>query len=284
MRLTRHAAVVQTVHGRDDRRAKWGGLARSLLRVGAWTSAHVPHETIAVSEHLGYEYARAFGAVVHHVPNGVRPVRPMPPGDELRRLGVEAHRYVLFVGRLVPEKAPDLLVRAFARIRDPGLRLVIAGGSSHTDRYVSELRRHAAADPRVVLPGWVTGPALDELYTNAACFVLPSELEGLPLTLLEAASAGVPVVASAIPPHVEVLDPGGPGRRLFRTGDCTQLRDTVQMVVAHPARERSGARALRSEVLARFDWDRVAEQTEQIYHRALARLGRHGREPAVNPT
>lgn len=289
MRLAGDTAVVQTVHGRDDRRAKWGRAARSLLRAGAWSSARVPHETIAVSEHLGYEYARRYGTVVHHVPNGVRPVHALPPGEVLARLGVEAGRYVLFVGRLVPEKAPDLLVRAFAGIPDPGLRLVVAGGSSHTDPYVSGLQRLAGADARVLLPGWVTGRALDELYANAACFVLPSELEGMPLTLLEAASVGTPVVASSIPPHVEVLRAAGPGRRVFRTGDGGHLREVLRTVLADPEAERAGARSLRAEVLARFDWDRVADRTEEIYRRALA-VGRRGRghgtlcEPVVNPT
>src|SRR5204862_652941 len=149
-----------------------------------------------------------------------------PPNEIATRFGLHGGDYVLFVGRLVPEKAPDLLLRAFRHV--PGdVRLVIAGGSSFTDRYTDSLTALASDDKRVVLPGYVYGETLAELYANAAAFVLPSLVEGLPLTLLEAASYGAPVVASAIGPHFEVVGADGPGHRLVPAGDATTLASAL---------------------------------------------------------
>src|SRR5678815_2659627 len=145
-----------------------------------------------------------------HIVNGTPEVTPRPAAAITERWGLTRGSYVLSVGRLVPEKAPEHLLAAFADV--PGdTRLVLAGGSSHTDEYVSELHSMAAADPRVIMAGYVFGAELEELYSNAAAFVLPSLLEGLPLTLLEAASYGVPIVVSDIPPHLEVVAHDAPG-------------------------------------------------------------------------
>ena len=154
--------------------------------------------------------------------------------------------YALFLGRLVPEKAPDLLVRAFRNV-DTTARLVIAGGSSFTDRYVHELEVLAARDPRVLLVGSVHGELLHELYTNAALFVLPSRLEGLALTLLEAASYRLPLVASDIAPNREVIGDDGPGRRMFASGDAAGLTAALTATLRQPPRSvRRGRGARRS--------------------------------------
>jgi len=270
-RALSHARVVQTVHGLDDQRAKWGRGARSVLRTARWMSAHVPNATIAVSRALADEYAERQGRSAVYIPNGVS--EPVPQGPEpLARFDLQPHGYVLFVGRLVPEKAPDLLIRAFQRMH-PSLRLVVAGGSSHTDGYVAELRQAAAGDHRIVLTGYAYGPLLAALYRHAAAFVLPSALEGLPLTLLEAAASGVPVVASDIPPHLEVLGGDGPGHRLFASGDESGLAAALHGVLSDQTFERLGAEQLRRRVLARYSWDRATQATEAVYRMALGRFG-----------
>ncbi|MBA2495744.1 MAG: glycosyltransferase family 4 protein, partial [Acidimicrobiia bacterium] len=205
------AKVVLTVHGLDHQRAKWGGVARAVLGTAAWTSTWAPHAVVAVSAELEARHVGRRAPVVR-VTNGVTAPGPhLSRGEACARLGLGERPYVLFVGRLVPEKAPDQLLAAFARLAGDDLRLVLAGGSSFSDDYVATLRAAATADSRVVLAGYVHGAELDELYANAAVFVLPSRLEGLPLTLLEAASYATPVVASAIAPHVEVVGRPGPG-------------------------------------------------------------------------
>jgi glycosyltransferase involved in cell wall biosynthesis len=269
-RFLSRSGVVLTVHGRDDQRGKWGRGAKAVLGAAGWLSARVPDATIVVGRHLERYYHDAHGRRAVYVPNGVLAARPRPADGTLARLGLLPGRYLLFVGRLVPEKAPDLLLQAFRRL--PGdHRLVLAGDSSFSDRFTGGLRELAAGDPRVVLPGYVYGAQLQELYSNAAAFVLPSLLEGLPLTLLEAASYGLPVVVSSIPPHLEVLGSAGPGRRLHRPGDGDELLAALAQVLADPRVERAGATGLRDQVLRTYCWDDATERTEAVYRAVLER-------------
>jgi glycosyltransferase involved in cell wall biosynthesis len=259
------ARVVLTVHGLDDQRAKWGRGATMVLRTAGWLSGRVPDATIVVSRDLQRHYRQRHPRQpVFYVPNGVNPPPRRPPDGALARLGLTPGRYLLFVGRFVPEKAPDVLVRAFRRV--PGdSRLVLTGDSSFTNDYVQALRERAAEDPRVVLAGFIYGADLEELYGNAAAFVLPSKLEGLPLTLLEAAAAATPVVISSIPPHVEVVGSDGPGHRLVAPGDEVTLGHVLAQLLANPARERAGAAALADRVRRGYRWSAAAATTERVY-------------------
>ncbi len=267
-RYASRAKVVLTVHGRDGERAKWGRGAQMVLSSAEWMSAKVPDATIVVSRDLQRHYRDTYHRRTWDIPNGVTEPVPSPPAAITERWGLTEGSYVLFVGRLVPEKAPDLLIRAFRRM--PGdRRLVIAGGSSFTDDYVRSLERLAGSDDRVILAGYVYGDELSELYANAATFVLPSSLEGLPLTLLEAASYGTPVVASDIPPHLEVIGEEAPGRRLFTSGSEPELVAALERSLADPAAERDGARSFRDLVLERYRWDAVVEETERVYAEVL---------------
>jgi glycosyltransferase involved in cell wall biosynthesis len=278
------ARVVLTVHGLDDQRAKWGRVATIVLRTAGWLSGRVPDATIVVSRDLEHHYReRHRRQPVFYIPNGVNPPPQRPPDGAIARLGLTPGRYLLFVGRFVPEKAPNLLVRAFRRV--PGdSRLVLTGNSSFTNDYVQALRDRAAEDPRVVLPGFVYGADLEELYGNAAAFVLPSQLEGLPLTLLEAAAAATPVVVSSIPPHVEVVGTDGPGHRLVAPGDEVTLGRVLAQVLANPARERAGAAALADRVRRTYRWPAAAATTERVYRWLLDRRTpppEHAEQPAA---
>jgi glycosyltransferase involved in cell wall biosynthesis len=269
LRLRSRTKLVLTVHGLDGDRAKWGGMARSVLKTAEWLSARVPHETIVVSRDLKRHYLARHGRSTTYIPNGVDAPTYRPPAEISSRFGLERHGYILFVGRLVPEKAPDLLMRAFRRVPS-NLRLVVAGGSSFTDRYVESLKGQAARNSRVVFTGYVYDSLLEELYSNAAMFVLPSSLEGLPLTLLEAASYGIPVVASDIPPHAEVIGTPGPGKRLFPSGDEGALASTIEGVLRDLPAERAGAQALPLGILRRYRWDEAVEATLHTYRRLVA--------------
>lgn len=269
----RHTGVVLTVHGLDADRAKWGRVARTVLQTATWMSAHVPDATVTVSRGLAEHYRETYGTEAVYIPNGVDalPRLPAEPGGYLERLGLEPGSYALSVGRLVPEKAPDLLVRAFAAVPGEEARLVLAGGSSHTDGYVAEVEALAAADPRVLMPGFVHGADLQELYSNAAVFVIPSLLEGLPLTLLEAASYALPILASSIGPHVEVLQADQPGARLVPPGDVAALSDGLRRALRGDAEEVEGARALHARVIAEYDWEAAVDATEELYARVCGR-------------
>jgi glycosyltransferase involved in cell wall biosynthesis len=266
-RILSRARVVLTIHGLDDERAKWGKGAKSVLRTAQWMSAHVPNATIAVSRALSDYYAARHHRSAVYIPNGVSRGVGRPPAA-IREFGLEPGGYVLFVGRFVPEKAPDLLIRAFGQLDRP-LKLVLAGGSAYTDDYATELQRLAAADRRVVFTGYAYGDLLEELYSNAVAFVLPSNLEGLPLTLLEAGSHGTPVVASDIAPHLEVLGRERSGQRLFTSGSRDSLTAALERSLADPLEERAGADRFRERVLAGYSWDRAVLATESVYRMVL---------------
>jgi glycosyltransferase involved in cell wall biosynthesis len=267
-RYASRAKVVLTVHGRDGERAKWGRGASAVLSGAEWLSARVPDATIVVSEDLARHYRDAHGRRAIAIPNGVEPGVHVPATRITERWGLTEGSFIVFVGRLVPEKAPDQLLQAYRDV--PGdRRLVLAGGTSFTDTFVEGLERAAATDRRVLMPGYVYGETLQELYANATAFVLPSLLEGLPLTLLEAASYGTPVIASDIPPHLEVLGGEGAGRRIFPAGDVGALGAAIQRSLADPAAERAAAAAIRDDVLARYDWDDATERTLEVYRSIL---------------
>ena len=269
-RYLSRSKIVLTVHGLDYDRAKWGRAARAALKVGARLSARVPHATITVSQALADHFATRFGRQAVYIPNGIPEAHLEPLGGLTDRFGIEAGRYFLFVGRLVPEKAPDLLLRAFAKVQT-NARLLVVGGSGFTDEYAERLRRTAAMDPRVVMPGPVFGAELSALYSNAAAFVLPSSLEGLPITLLEAIGHRSPVIVSDIPPHLEVVGEDGPGRRVVPQGDEDALARAIAEVLEHSDAERSAAEALSRQVAARYSWDAAADATERVYFRTLGR-------------
>jgi glycosyltransferase involved in cell wall biosynthesis len=188
------------------------------------------------------------------------------------------------VGRLTPEKGPHLLLEAFRRIADPHLRLVIVGGSSHTDDYVADLERAARRDPRVDLRGYVFGQELTDLYAGARLFVQPSSLEGMPLTVLEAAACGAPLLASDIAVHREMLVPLGPGRRLFPAGSVDGLEAQLRSAIgADAGQERVAAGAFGEQVLLRYSWDDVADELEEHYFRVLGSTGRAAAAGVVRP-
>ncbi|MEU7845834.1 glycosyltransferase family 4 protein [Micromonospora parva] len=275
-RALSRARVVLTVHGLDNQRGKWGLAARAVLGSAHWFSGYVPHQRVAVSQGLAAHYGTRFGSPTTYIPNGVNPARTARIRQIQDRFGLTPGGYLLLVGRLVPEKAADLLIRAFRRTGTP-MRLAIVGGSSFTDDFVDRLRREAGADDRIVFTGFAYGDLLAELYSGAAGFVQPSRLEGLPLTLLEAAAYRLPIVASDIAPHVEVLSADAAGGRLFRDGDEDDLVRALTALLADLPGERAGAVALSERVTGRYSWDTAARELEQLYLRLAPQPGRRGR-------
>ncbi|MDP2234456.1 MAG: glycosyltransferase family 4 protein, partial [Actinomycetota bacterium] len=194
--------VVATVHGQDFRRAKWGGIASSLLKAGEWCALNVAHATISVSERLAEEYRCGGHENAHFIPNGVS----VPEGEDtsiLDELGLAGTPYILFAGRVTPEKGAHYLIEAWSRTGRP-MPLVVAGDTSFTGEYIAEVQAAAAAEG-VIFPGYVYGERLAALFRHATLFVLPSDLEGYPIVLLEAAAHGTPVLASDIPQNLEIL-------------------------------------------------------------------------------
>ncbi|MGL5931139.1 MAG: glycosyltransferase family 4 protein, partial [Dermatophilaceae bacterium] len=268
--LTRRR-VVLTVHGLDHQRAKWRGPATSVLALAHRLSGRVPHSVVTVSRALTEHYDTEFGCEPVYVPNGVPEPVLAPLPDRLRtECGLEPGRYVLFVGRVVPEKRPDLLVEA-ARSLPDDVKVVIVGGSAFTDGYLAELTALAGGDPRIVMPGFLYGDELAGVYQHAALFVQPSDLEGLPLTLLEAASYGIPVLASDIDPHREVLAPCRcDAHRTFPRGDLDALAAALAAMWHDRERLRQAAAGEAPRLVAPYRWPAAADAVAAVY-RSVAR-------------
>jgi len=276
-RATGRGAVVLTVHGLDFGREKWGLGARLALQMSARMSAHVPDRTIVVADALREHYLEAYGVETSYVPNGVTPAteRSGQGRVELVAAGVAADEdFLLSVGRLVPEKGHQLLVEAF-RALPPETRppLLVVGGGSFTGDYVRDLQRQAAQLPDVHLPGFLYGDALQAAYADARLFVQSSSLEGMPLTVLEAAAYSRPLVLSDIPVHRELLGTDRPGGRLFSSGDPASLTAALQRALRDPAAEAAGGRQVGADLLERFSWDRTVDGTIEAYEQALHARG-----------
>lgn len=261
------AKVVQTIHGLDQDHAKWGRFARRVLRVGDWMSQRVPDAVVVVAGYL-LDHYRGRPALTRHIPNGVAS-RSGRDDRILSRLGLRPLQYVLFVGRLIPDKGVDQLIRAYSEVGTDS-RLVVVGGSSYTDDYELMIKQLASDDPRVVLPGYVYGDELNSLYAHAGVYAQPSLREGLPLTVLEALSYGRSIVLSDIPAHREILNESRPGGRLYPAGDVRALGAAIDEALASSDREREPSRLAGEATIDRYRWDSVTNQTENLYAQLLA--------------
>jgi glycosyltransferase involved in cell wall biosynthesis len=251
--------VVATVQGLDWQRAKWGRLARSVLQVGETTSARLPHRTIVVSRELKKHYEATYGSSFVYIPNGVDIPSPVPPRRIMEEYGLLGSDYIFFASRLVPEKGAHFLLDAYSRL-DTTHKLVIAGEGVHIEDYVDSLKQMATPD--VIFTGYVSGELLAELFSNAYLYVLPSEMEGLSLSLLEAMSYGLCPLTSDIPENLEVIGDCGFS---FRSGDADSLREMLQRLVNEPdVVKEHGVRA-RLRVQHEYGWDRITDLTDSVY-------------------
>jgi glycosyltransferase involved in cell wall biosynthesis len=254
--------TVVTVQGLDWQRGKWGRFASRVLRWGEAAAVSLPDATMVVSRTLQEYYRQQYKRDTIYVPNGATLASPRLP-RQLIEWDLLPGNYVLFLGRFSPEKNCHLLIEAFEHLHTD-MKLVLAGGSSHSDAYANRLRRHESEQIRF-LP-WVSGRDLEELVSNAALFVLPSELEGLSLALLDAMAAGVPVLTSDIPENREVVEGAG---FTFRRGDQTDLQRMLDLLVHEPDLRRQAAARGRDRIQGQYLWPEIARSIETAYYNVL---------------
>ncbi len=261
---TSSAKVVVTCHGLDGRRAKWTKFSSYMLRQGEVAAARFADGLIVVSEELCSYFRKTYGRETIYIPNAPAGFSESDPDFFYgTSLGLKQKHYILFLGRLVPEKCPDLLIEAFQALNPLGWKLVLAGGVSDTHGFVSKIANMAAKSQDVVLTGQLHGAYLAEIVRGAGLFVLPSELEGLPLAILEAMQEGIPVLASNIPPHQQLLA-GGRGI-LFQTGDINSCVRCLDWAIHHPQELMVMARNAQSHVQANYNWDHITSETLRLY-------------------
>lgn len=253
--------TVATIHGLDWQRAKWGKLGSAYIKHGEKAAAQKADEIIVLSRSAQTYFKDTYGRETRFVPNGVEPKTPLAAQIIKEKWGLSTGSYILFLGRLVPEKRPELLIEAFKKL-DTDKRLVIAGGASDTSEYEKQLRSMAEDDKRILFTGFVTGNTLAELYSNAYCYVLPSDVEGMPMSLLEAMAYGRCCVTSDIPECTDVLAGHG---MTFEKGNAEALGTVLQNLLEAPERiEQLGSEA-RRHVEESYSWDSVVAKTLAIY-------------------
>ena len=254
--LGRH--TVATVHGLDWQRAKWGGFGTKYLKWGEKIIAKYADQVIVLSPGVQQYFKDTYGRDTVYLPNGVEPPQPHAPELIREKWGLEAGKYILFLARIVPEKGLHYLLNAYKNI-DTDVKLVIAGGDSHSGSYYGEMCALADTDPRVVRTGFVQGQLKAELFTNAALYVLPSDIEGMPISLLEAMCYGTPCLTSDIPESTQVLGRFGAS---FAAGDEQALEAALRAALTSPppAGEEQAA-----YIAQEYSWDEAARRTLALY-------------------
>ena len=254
--------VVVTVHGLDWQREKWkGGFGAKYIRLGEKMAVRFAHEIIVLSRNVQQYFHDTYGRETVWIPNGVNCPDILPAQEISGEFGIEKDSYILFLGRLVPEKGIHYLIEAFRNVKTEK-KLVIAGGGSDTDEYVLRLKELAAEDSRICFAGFVQGQTLEELYSNAYTYVLPSDVEGMPLSLLEAMSHGNCCVVSDIPECVEVVEDHAV---VFEKGSIPGLCAALQQLCDHPEQTAGYKNSARSFICRKYDWDDVTKKTLELY-------------------
>jgi glycosyltransferase involved in cell wall biosynthesis len=253
--------VIVTVHGLDHARSKWSGLASAYIMMGEKNAVRFADEMIVLSLGVQNYFQKTYHRNTVFIPNGVN--RPERKEAQLitNKYGLKKDSYILFLGRLVPEKGLGYLITAFQNVKTEK-KLVIAGGSSDTDDFINELKEMAKEDDRIIFTGFVQGQMLEELYSNAYVYTLPSDLEGMPLSLLEAMSYGNCCLTSDISECAEVVEDRAV---TFEKGNATELKKQLQRLCDDSALVSKYKEEAADFICKKYSWDDVVEQTLRLY-------------------
>ncbi len=254
--------VIVTVHGLDWQRDKWSeGFASKYIKLGEKTAVKHADEIIVLSKRVQDYFKETYNRDTVYIPNAVSKPEISDAKLITDSFGLTKDSYILFLGRLVPEKGVHLLIDAFKKV-NTDKKLVIAGGTSDTDDYVSELIKKAQTDDRIVFAGFQQGKMLEELYSNAYIYVLPSLLEGMPLSLLEAMSYSNCCVVSDIAECKEVVEDKAV---VVKANDINSLIDALQKLCDNAKLVNDFRSCSQDHILNKYNWDNIVERTLALY-------------------
>ena len=258
------AKVLTTCHGLDWKRAKWGNFSSRVIKTGEQTAVRFADQLVVVSEALQDYFYKTYGKEPIYIENA--PVTYSPSDDRFSfgsSIGLERQKYMVFIGRLVPEKRVDLLLDAFKRLQPRGWKLALVGDRSDTGAFTAQLLQSASNNPNIVFTGELQGHKLAEVVRGAGLFVLPSDVEGLPLALLEAMQEEIPAVVSDIPVHRQMM---GVDRGLtFRAGDLNDFQDQLGWALTHPQQMKRMAHRAGLYVRSHHNWDNITDKYLSLY-------------------
>lgn len=252
---------IATIHGLDHRRAKWGWFARTYIMLGEKCAVKFADRILVLSEGVQDYFKQKYNRETQFVPNGVSKPQSREADLIVKQFGLKKDEYLLFLGRIVPEKGLRYLVKAFRQV-ETDKKLVIAGGASDTSGFLDELKELAAGDDRIIFTGFVQGRLLEELYSNCYLYTLPSDLEGMPLSLLEAMSYGNCCLVSDIAECAEVVEDKA---AIFPKGDIEGLRKQLQMLCNDRAAVENFKKNAADFICGKYNWDEVVRTTRELY-------------------
>lgn len=253
--------VVASLHGIDSQRDKWGAFASKYLAFGEKMAATKADVCLVLSRHMKEYIDNAYHAQSVRFANGIDQPETCEAEIIREKYGLERGSYILSLGRIVPEKGIHYLIRAF-RNCDTDKKLVIAGGAEANKEYYNQLLEMAEGDGRIHFTGYVFGKEIQEFYSNAYFFVLPSNLEGMANALLEAMSYSNCCLVSDIPENTEVVEDRAVW---FEQGNAQDLQDKLQMLLDDEAMVRRYKENAAPFILKRYNWDLVVDQMLRIY-------------------
>lgn len=259
-----HKRVIVTVHGIDWQREKWkSGFGSKFIHKGEKNAVKYADEIIVLSKDVQDYFEKIYGRKTVFIPNGVSNHIERKPQIIKNKFGLDKDEYILFLGRLVPEKGIKYLIEAFKQV-DTEKKLVIAGGSSDTSEFENEMKEIAKEDKRILFTGFVQGQELEELYSNAYVYALPSDLEGMPLSLLEAMSYGNCCLVSDIPECAEVVEDKA---LIFKKADVKDLQSKLQDACDHSEKVDAHKKQAADFICSKYNWDEIVQATLKLYRR-----------------
>lgn len=258
--------VVVTNHGPDYMRKKWPLPAKIFLKFCECMGVLFANEVITIAGNIASDIKRKYGRESTVIPNGVDIPQKADTDIYIKKYGVEKQKYIFTLGRLVPEKGFDDLIDAFNKEKPEGWKLVIAGDADHEDDYSHSLKARVKENMNIIMPGFLKGQPLNELFSHAGLFVLPSYHEGLPIVLLEAMSYGLSCLASDIPANRNVeLE----GDRFFKVGDINLLALKIKYFIGKSWEDRK--REAQLNIIAnKYSWSKIADKTFEVYKRVVS--------------
>jgi glycosyltransferase involved in cell wall biosynthesis len=255
--------TIATIHGLDWQRAKWGGFATRFLKFGEKMAARYADEVIVLSKNVQQYFIQTYGRETKYIPNGISKPEIREVNHIYNKFNLKKEDYILFLARIVPEKGLHYLLRAYRKL-NTDKKLVIAGSSSHSDEYAIKVRTQAIGDDRVIFTGFVQGEELEELFSNAYLYVLPSDIEGMPLSLLEAMSYGNCCLVSNISENTEVVEKNA---ICFEKGSVDSLREKLDTLLQQPDIVEQYKVNSTSFICEKYNWEAVVEQTLMLYEK-----------------
>lgn len=255
--------IVVTIHGLDWQRSKWGGFASKYIKFGEKLAVKYADEIIVLSNGVQKYFKDTYNRNTVFIPNGVNKPIIREPKIIKEKYGLDKDNYILFLARIVPEKGLDYLIDAYNNIRTDK-KLVIAGGASHTNEYLEKIKEKARQNKNIIMTGFVQGEELEELYSNCYIYCLPSDIEGMPISLLEAMSYGKNCLISNIEENVQVCEDNALTFEKSNVVDLTnKLKDALK------SKNRKKLEELQDYILSKYNWIDVTDMTEKLYYKIL---------------